>query len=514
MKRFALGMCMMLLLVQAALPATAIWNDQGDHQWSTTSNWSTSALPVAGDTVQVNGVAVIVEVADVVAPESGSLANLVLANNESDIVNMTVKDGASLTAAKATIGNNGTVHLVITNATVTYTGGNAADLSVANSVTSTGTITVLKSGVYVGTQAAPSNIGIDGVGTVYVNGGSFTSLRAITLGAKASGIGSAYLNGGKFSSGGYYLYIGGSGKGHLEFQAQTELGFSSLTIGRYATGDGVLDLGEYVMTVGATQGMRVGEAGTGVLKIRGGSISSSSGSGFYVRDLGGTGLVQGWGRIADFRNIRNNGLIIADGEGVDRQLYMNINRNDGYVTNTIDNEPKGTNGWFAVNKGMLTLELRKSAQLGVNPAAFNWGETETDEDIDLVNSLRVSFQGASAGNFSASLLAPDRDDVAANSPLPPLSVVGLWNVSFSANFGSVDFECRYDHTRLPKGHQALLMRWDPGASEWVRLPTYETGTADAPYRVKTDGLTPQAGTQRIGLIGAFAVPRGTLIFMR
>ena len=385
----------------------------------------------------------------------------------------------------------------------------AANLIIGNNVGSEGFLYMTNSAVY---SAYNFTVGGSGYGYLEMNGGNLQSARTFTVGLAATGVGEILITAGTMAP--YTIAIGASGKGLMTVSSPnvTFTGPSS-TIGVNESGEGMLVLDNATFTGNPTTTHVVGQNGAGALILRNGTYASSSGSSFYVRQNAiGSGLVRGWGAIKDFRNIRNNGVIIADGEGEDRELALNINRHDGRVYNDIENEVSGANGWYAVNKGKLTLRLRTvqnspAMGLGVTTPVFSWGESEDDDTIDLVNSLRLGFTEATAnGIFSASILATDRSDV---PPLSSAAVVGLWLASFDKAFTSIDLECRYDHTKLPSGHSVRLLRWDADAAQWKRLPTYESGT----HRVKTDAL-PTLGVERIGLIAAVAEPTATFIMIK
>ena len=530
MKKMIASACAALLfqgLVVSA--ATFTWTgDAGDNQWANTLNWVTNntlaaaSPPANGDTVAINnagGQPARAVVSGIEVPNGGGWLNTVtLAAAPADDAALVIEGGAVFSASgQITAGSNGTGMLEVTNATL-KTSSNAS-ISIANNNGSSGAFYVREGGVV--DCAYSVNIGAQGNGHFEMNGGKLSTSRHFSLGVSAGGHGVAFINAGVLQIG-YDTMVGQSGTGFLTISSTNAAASTrSLYIGNANGARGTVVLDGATLTVSASASCVVGRgeggtSGTGVLELRDGTVASSSGAGFYVRNaVDSFGMARGWGRVYNFRNIQNNGLVIADGEGVDRELYMNINRNDGYVTCAIPNGPHETNGWHAVNKGMLTLQLRNpngaSSGLGVTTPAFCWGETEANETPGLVNSFRVSFNGAAAnGVFSASLLAPDRDDVAANTPLPPSTPLGLWDVSFSQNFDAVDFECRYDHAKLPNGHSARLMRWNPATEAWEKLQTFEPG----PRRVKAAALPQQATAKRVGLIGAFAAPSPTLFFIK
>ena len=496
--------------------ATFTWDDKGDHLWTTTNNWNAVSLPTTNDTVHINnstGNPSSVFLANQNAPETNGFANVVIGNTAGSDATLYITDGSVLTTVASTIGASGTGTVVMADSSYKNTSG-VGNIILGNTAVASGTL-IITNGNLTGSYGI--TVGASGKGFIEMNGGAMSFSRTITLGSGASGSGALCFRSGTINLTTDFV-VGANGVGWANVFSNTVMSVRSTLIGEYASGEGVLIIenGGRV-TCSATQSCKVGASGNGILNLRGGIVGSSSGSHFTVRENAGAfGLVRGWGRIHDFRNIRNSGIIVADGDGENRELHMNINRHDGYLSNPIDNEPYGTNGWYAVNNGKLTIVLRVAngigTGLGYATPEFCWGETEGDDTPDLVNSFRVSFAGTdNNGTFTASVLAPDRDDL---PPLPNIPVVGLWNATFTRDFSSVDFECRYDHTRVPSGNTVKLMRWDADAQKWHGLGSHETGTQASPHRVKVYTLPPNGTAERIGLIGAFAVPAATRIIIR
>ena len=515
--------------------ATFTWDDKGDHLWTSVANWTTNGVPAttspdAGDTVVINNVnnAPAFVILDAMCPpipteevERGYLNSLTLAGTATDNVFLSVTNNAvleikSATATEIFVGERGTAHLLVSDGARVETISNGQrNVTVGGLAGSTGTVTVSTGGSMY--TAYSTTIGNLGVGTVHVKGGSYTIMRNSNMGSGVTGSGQLLLDSGTFyMPGGQTLNVGNSGKAYIRFLAPTTASFGVLILGVNANSYGELDLDACNAAGGQNNSVTVGSLGKGLFTIRGGTYTATGSAGLNIRaNAGASGLLKGWGILTGFRNMTNNDLVIADGEGADRELSFTANRYDGFISNTIDNERNGTNGWYAISKGKLTIQMRgingANTGLGRTTSEFSWGETETDEDIDLVNSFRVSFNGVAAnGTFKASILAPDRDDL---PPLPNMPVVGLWNAAFTQSFASVDFECRYDHTRVPSSHEVRLMRWDDDAGIWRRLHTYSTATPDSPHRVKTDDM-PELGADRVGLIGAFAYPASFLFILR
>jgi hypothetical protein len=130
-----------------------------------------------------------------------------------------------------------------------------------------------------------------------------------------------------------------------------------------------------------------------------------------------------------------NGIVIADGYGVDRSLVLT---NFASVNNTIENTT--SNGWFAIRRGRLLLP-----PLGV-PAGSSticWGEAIGDRTNDLVNSIRMDFTDVGGGLLGGGLLAVDRADAHVTST----NALGVWDITAAGlafGSGTAVLTFRYD----------------------------------------------------------------------
>lgn len=222
---------------------------------------------------------------------------------------------------------------------------------------------------------------------------------------------------------------------------------------------------------------------------------------------GGYGLVTGWGTFVLGKNmtLNNNGLFIADGkddEGVVEERTLDYHLTDytgSSFANSIEND--STNGWYAVNKGLLSIRVLASVAVG-DSGTYTWGESASDDQIDLVNSARVTFANitTAVSAFTGKLYAPDRSDVPA---LPGgKTPVGVWKFDITGAYKSAEVEFRYDHVLAKKGVQ--MYQLDADGTTWTKL---ETELLDG-YRAKvsvTDATRMFAATQRSG---------GIMIFIR
>ena len=220
-------------------------------------------------------------------------------------------------------------------------------------------------------QTKSEIIGQNGSATVKQTGGSNVVSQA-TIGEAEGGNGTYKLPGGNFQ----FVRSADSSSDH-----------PALVIGNQ--GAGALLLG------GTTGTGRISETGAGKpvsMAIRQGSL--------------GTGRLQGYGTVNLHGTLDENGQVIADGYGQEEDL--NLSSFAG-ITNTIDNAPGESNGWFARHGGKLELPaMNVTAPVSVNP----WGEDPSDTQLDLINSVRFRFSGVTnPGAYHVDLLAPDRPDV-------------------------------------------------------------------------------------------------------
>lgn len=263
----------------------------------------------------------------------------------------------------------------------------------------------------------------------------------------------------------------------------------------------------------------LGREGTGIVYMRGGTWKKTGTAAVTLRvreRTGAFGLVSGWGEITTSKKytIDNNGLVVANGmddSGVaeERTLAYSATGDLSYFTNSLENVT--TNGWYAVNKGKLTMQVLASVASG-DLGTYTWGEAEDDDAIDLVNSVRVSFHNITDEttkkkgiySFTGHLYAADRSDVPA---LPGgAAAVGVWSFDISGLYETADFEFRYDHVKAPNGVKLYQLRSD--GETWTKLETESL----ADYRVKVSGI-PCADASRM-FAAVAAAPSGLAIFVR
>jgi len=348
-------------------------------------------------------------------------------------------------------------------------------------------------------------IGYSGAGLLRQTGGTVSSVDWLHVAHEPDGQGRYELQGGECS--GRDLEVGEAGTGtFLQSGGTCTVEAEGLDIGRGSTASGVYTLtgGTLKIVDGSDNYVCVGREGGGTLNLGDpssvGLLTDNGGSiDVVVRKYSnGSGTVRGWSRLGDGTNnlllggtLENNGRVIADGYGDDDHVLDMTNFGTGQnvsvaVDNTIENfdhpynevGPAG-NGWFAQDHGKLILPAI-AVETGSN--AYNWGEAPSDIDIDLINSLRLTFRNVSTGgDLTISLLAPERAEVTAKSAGmdEDWTIVSAWKFDASPvpNFDTLDLALRYDHTHsaiqgADDERCLLLLQWDPDAGQggaWVRL---------------------------------------------
>lgn len=242
------------------------------------------------------------------------------------------------------------------------------------------------------------------------------------------------------------LIVGHGGRGSYDLTGgRLEVG--SLAVGLDRGSEGVLRVagGELRITnslaptiiggQGIGQLLLGSENGPGRMLVSGGRDSQ-----FIIRATPeARGEVRGWGEISSRGTLVNNGRVVADGHGQQRELDLSSFDD---VTNTIENPKGGKNGWYAQNGGVVVLPPIK-VQPGTH--SYNWGESRADTKIDLVNSVQVRLvDQRTTGRLSISLISTDYAPV--NLPVGS-AVYSLW--SFNAaqyTASSADLTVVYDST--------------------------------------------------------------------
>lgn len=405
--------------------------------------------------------------------------------------------GGSMRAHKIIVGDK-------TDGTFIQNGGNIhADelLAVANQVGSAGTY-IINSGVL---SAPTIVIGSAGSGTFIQNGGHVSAVTdahdgQVVLGDKAGSIGIYLLNDGTLSSDG--VIVGNAGYGAIRQLG----GMSAITVaqlGQLSGGTGLWSLNQGVIQVASPTEMTaigvkstsiqpantpaqspmivVGGDGSGTILLRSDNPGSSiqelpgaHGTALIVRpDKDGAGTLRGWGKVGLTGPLVQNGKVIADGYGQQRELDFS---SLSVVTNNIENPTiNGSNGWFASNGGSLKLPTIHVAGGG----RYTWGDNNFDPVIDLVNSVRFRPHAAlPVGDVNITLLDP----LDPNVPLLPTgqNSLGLWQMDSTVDFSSVDLIVRYDDAmadvwQVPESDLALWVfdgtSWSPITDSTAKIDT-------------------------------------------
>lgn len=545
------------------------WSGEGgDQHWDTAANWSPNGVPTLLDTATIDSLAstnapVLSSRDDSayrlrIGYESGTVGALAIAPGRNFTVRtetsigraglgaLTIGEGADFLSANTpatlgdtatgvgvatidgafrvtngknlVIGNAGTGELVIgPNGSVTVSvNGQSGRSYIGNAATGVGTIRI-DGGSY--SPGYTCYFGEKGTGTFIVNSGTVSGDRDVVFGNSAGSHGFFEMNGGSMSMGRGELQLGNAGEG-AGLITGGDCSPRGVSLGIAATGSGVLRLEGGTLRPNGNYSIYVGKSGIGTLLMRGGSVSAASSyAALYVRqNADGTGLVHGWGNYhcGGKGGVNNNGKIVASGKDADedpveRTLSLAVSNRDsgaypGGFLNTIEND--ADNGWYAVDKGLLSVSLSDFSLDAGGDRVQTWGEAIADDAIDLVNSARIYYTNVTAkiSTQTWQLYAPDRSDV------PTLTtrgnIIGIWKFTANGTFDSFDLEVRYDATAAGS-NIVHLYRYDETAAAWQPLATTELSG----HRLLASGLAPQ-GSAQLGFFMAAAFPRPTVLLLQ
>ncbi len=397
------------------------------------------------------------------------------------------------------------------------------------------------------------------------NNGSLTSRGLSTIGEKGDAL--VVLNGGTLACG-YALYIGGvSGSGYgvvtnngavISVSHSLIMGYQAGAYGRLVHNAGNIDAKNYLQ-IGRNGGIGVFEAhapfsantmiigtglapdipGTGTVILAEGAVGTVDdflrvnngdlfmrGGQIHLQNVGNEnvtnlfvrtgedrrGQIRGWGKFTNVNasitlRMINNGQVIADGEGVERDLDFNM---IAVVNNEFLNGADGTNGWYAVNKGRVNFP--RIWQEKFSPGTtYCWGDLVTKTTPEMVNSVGLSFSTELRCYVRGGFCAADRNDIPAGLLKGNLRPIGIWCIGAysdklllaKASFSSVSLDFRYDHTKvLPNDSSLRLFRYN--GSSWDKVGGC---VPDGTSLISTDTtLTPvTTGDYNIGWFAVMAV---------
>lgn len=360
-----------------------------------------------------------------------------------------------------------------------------------------------------------------GRGVVTNNGAALVASR-VHVGHEAGTFGRLVHNGGtlecRSADAISSLQIGFNG-GVGEFEAKA--GFSAGAMGIGHRGASLLPPGTGTVTVaeGAVGTIRsLLRVGNGALFMRGGEVrfqnAAEALANLYVRqDADCQARIRGWGRFtcADADKplrMMNNGVVVADGEGADRDLDLSL-------MTLVNNSPRSglgdAGGWYAVDRGRVLFP--RCSQAFLPAKTYCWGDFVDKPVPELVNSAALTFGSPVTCTIRGGYCAPGRSDIPKGLP-EHLRPIGMWCVgaytdkvrSAPASFSSVSLTFRYDHTQLkPADRKLRLYRYD--GSAWVQVGACLPGGDN---RVSTGvPLAPVAsGSYNIGWFALMAAEKG------
>ncbi len=504
-----------LALLRGAATADPIYRDDtvsGDTNWFTANNWfnattsSYGSLPTASDDAYIGDTGYLTPaIVDIAAGgEGGAMAGtLILGNGAGTAGTLNLLPTGSLSVASFLIvggGGTGTFHQSGGSLQAPVTGVGVGDY-LNPDVPGSGTFD--QTG---GTHAVLTSLSEDGASALVVGGNtgstgaySLTGANAMlqapsTLVGFLGGDGTFTHTAGTHLITSDYSLIGSMFPGldfpglFLGFGVTEDPGDEGSWIGLPSTGSYSLTGGTLTITrapaspsfeapIGAvvwlgtsgTGALLLGDAnGTGVLNETG---QTDPGVSLFLRPFpsgGDTATLQGWGTVALTGVLLNNGRVIADGYGQDRDLDL---RSFSLVASEAGTEyvpllqsDLTQAGWYAQNHGRLLLPT-STMDMGDGSYAVLWGTGPLLDGSDVgapVNSLAILLEGIlqEPPTFSIALLAPDRAEVPAGTVG---NILGIWDIQMTAG-------------ELPEGTTAgLAIRYDDALAAAMGLSEDDLG---------------------------------------
>jgi RNA polymerase sigma factor (sigma-70 family) len=348
---------------------------------------------------------------------------------------------SELTAGTINVGESG-AGKVVQNAPAV---ANAQVVAIASTSHATGAYDLHGGALH----AEKLDVGVNGGGEFNQSGGSATAHGVrVAVGSGSKGV--VNLSDGTLAAQDQVIGNVGDGRflqtGGINKTSSLKIGSSGDSYGDYALTGGKIELQRNAMPSAPAAQIVVGSNSDGTFQLgdqHETGIITENGDGaptsLVIRGRrAASGTFRGWGQVQLSGMLDDNGKVIAEGFGANRTLDLSA---IGSVTNTIDNPTEGSNGWFASNGGKLVLPPLK-VQPGTR--SYAWGESESDGEPDLVNSLRISLHDVTKpGPASLALAASDRSDL----PEAPVGykLLSIWEADFDqVDPSSVDLLIRYD----------------------------------------------------------------------
>ena len=407
--------------------------DWGD--WGTDVNWYPDGQPDAATVVYLPHASLGNQDAKVTLSQSGEVClNLILAGGDPGASGMLDITGGSLTTENITIGSAANGLGVITQ--------------------SAGVVTITS------TTA--------GQGKLLLGNGSTTTARYVMTGGQLS---CSYYA--RLPATGYCEFIQTGGTNTLgNGDDTTYMASGAGSVGEYTLGDNALLVVDRDFYMG-------GSTGHATITMQGGTLQVTRI--FAVRQAATAfAKLQGWGTVTAGLIFNMSGLVIANGDGTDGTL--SISGWSSSFGNPTANTSSGTNGWYAVGHGKLTL---KDIAVTADGTKY-WGDVTT---LDLVNAATVALSGVSgSGSLIGALYASDHGDVPAFGA--GSKVIGVWRFEESGFTSTQDVTLRYDHVAAAAEGiteaDLKIFSNDGAGGSWTELSTTVT---EASRTIAATGIT-------------------------
>ena len=521
MNRITIGLAAGVLLALTSLPVSAATRNWlgGSATWddTTTANWSGGAVPVNGDTANITSNTAANLSVGYTATGLSALGTLTVSNPGSGTNTLYLDGSDSLTVTNLNVNARGALNL--SGGTLAIPAGGIAYVNGGALAQSGGLLAVNSSGngpIFYGGGTGSMSGGAANTRSITVGGISGRATFTLDAGTindywvtyiKEGG--TFNQNGGCFTQMVNYMYLNAGSAGGESNSVFNMRGGTNCPKYLLMGGAGVMTFNQSGGVVtNVTGGIEMRDTGPMTYNLSGGfayipslvSVGSYANSRAAFNHTGGTlscnqlligmatgnydctytlnggtlninvpnnaqakvyphGIFQGYGTVTMINyQFQNDGRVIADGCGNNTNLDLST---AGTILNATDNTTN--HGWFAVNKGKLLLP---NVAIAAGASTQNWGEAAADTTIDLVNSARLAFSGATAGNLTGNLLASDRTDVPSGLRKP----VGIWSFGgVTCTAATVTF--RYDDAAAAalRVAESDLRVWRYSGTTWMNV---------------------------------------------